>query len=61
MATRFSASDARKEAQIVKKSIDQDTRKKTKEHAAIKSGWTLQRKKIISAAIEGNIELSNLN
>jgi hypothetical protein len=34
MATRFSASDARKKAKSVKKSIDEDTRKKTKAHGA---------------------------
>ena len=58
MATRFSATDAREKAQLVKKTIDEEKRQKAKERAYIKAGWLEQRKKIISAALDGASKLT---
>lgn len=67
MATRFSASEARKKVELAKISSQEQRKLKNeaknslaKEKAFIKNGFNIQRLKLISAALNRDIVLSNL-
>lgn len=65
MATRFSASEARKKAESAQKSLEEQRKRNeelkkilAKERTLIKQGYEKQRSKIISAAIDGETEIT---
>jgi hypothetical protein len=64
MVTRFSASEARLKAEQAKKTLEEQRQRdkelkkhQAKERAAIRTGFDRQRESIISAAIDGSIEI----